>query len=151
MSEVRQRRLAVLIAEDSEGIRSAVTLCVQSLGHTVTAVATGREAIALLQEHYFDLIVTDVLMPDGDGIAVIEEAKKRYASTRILVMTGGGFAMDATCCVNLATKMGADAAILKPFSGGQFIAALNSAVPSSDTSAPFPSKIGQDIQPQKTA
>ena len=138
MNEPKKRTLAVLIAEDSEAISSMVALWLRSMGHTVSCAATGKEAIGLLDQTYFDLIITDVLMPDGDGIDVIAEAKKRYPSTRVFVMSGGGNAMNPAQCLQLAASMGAHAAIMKPFTVEQFMDALREAVPPSDTSAPFP-------------
>jgi CheY-like chemotaxis protein len=121
-------KLHVLVADDSEELRDLVGHCLQSLGHTVTSVETGRQAISLLKTKYFDLVVTDVIMPDADGIEVISEAKKRYPSTRIVVMTGGGEVIDPAYCVKLAKTMGAHVAILKPFKPGEFIEAVRLAL-----------------------
>jgi CheY-like chemotaxis protein len=124
------RSLNVLVAEDSEELRAVVMQCVESLGHSATGVATGREAISLLQKQYFDLLVTDVLMPDADGIEVIVEAKKRHPTTRVIAMTGGGRVLDPEYCIKVATAMGAHVAILKPFRREEFIKAIHSALPS---------------------
>lgn len=138
MNELPSRKLDVLVVDDSADIRAIVTLRLQSAGHTVTGAASGNEAIALLREKYFDLVVTDVVMPNGDGYAVIQETQRLYATTRILVMSGGGSPLDPFHRLERAASMGAHATLAKPFTAREFTEALRKAVPPSETSAPFP-------------
>jgi CheY-like chemotaxis protein len=121
-------KLTVLVVDDSEELRQLVKHCLEALGHLVICVENGREAIKALRKRYFDLVVTDILMPDGDGLEVIIEAKKRGGSTRIIVMTGGGVRLESSYLVKLAKTMGAHVTILKPFRRARFIEAVNLAV-----------------------
>jgi CheY-like chemotaxis protein len=111
--------------------------CLQARGFDVTIATTGKDALKLLENHYFDLVVADVVMPGADGLEVIAAAKRRYASTRIMVIYGGGHALDANYCLDVARKMGAHAALRKPFTALEFSDALRIAIPPANTSAPF--------------
>lgn len=140
----------MLVVDDSPEVCALIELRLKALGHPVSCAATGAEAIGLLNRSYFDLIITDVVMPDGDGLTVINEAKKRYPSTRVLVMSGGGNALDPGHCLDLASAMGAHAAILKPFTPEEFWAVLRKVVPESDTSTPFPFSLGNEAGAEQT-
>lgn len=138
MNELPSRKLDVLVADDSADVRAIVTFRLQSAGHDVTCAASGNEAIALLRGKYFDLVVTDVLMPNGDGYEVIQEARKLYPTTRILVMSGGVSPMDPAQLLEHAAVLGAHVTLAKPFTAREFLDALRQAVPPSETSTPFP-------------
>jgi CheY-like chemotaxis protein len=125
--------LSVLVADDSPEMRSMLSRYLEANGYQVTAVETGDDAIRVLKTRYFDLIVTDMLMPGADGIEVMAEIRKRYPSTRIIAITGGGNALDPNLCVRIAKGLGAHATLLKPFSIPQFAAALGRAVSSQVT------------------
>ncbi len=124
MMESPAPKLSVLVADDTEEMRAVVAGCLEAAGYDVTCVATGAEAKRALTNRYFDIVVTDILMPDADGIEVIHDVRKRYPTTRILAMTGGGHVLDPMYCVKLARSMGANGALLKPFTASQFVDAL---------------------------
>jgi YesN/AraC family two-component response regulator len=81
-----------------------------------------------MKERQFDLVITDVLMPDGDGIDLITELKKVQPSARILAMSGGGRYLEGSDYLKLATGLGAHAAIMKPFTWQQLRAAIEEAI-----------------------
>lgn len=103
------------MADDCEELRTVVAQWLSGCGFAVTQAGTGAEAIRELKNHYFDVIITDVLMPDADGLEVMREVRQRYPSSRILAMTGGGPGMNAEHCLQLAESMGAHAMLAKPF------------------------------------
>src|SRR5476649_1591845 len=107
--------LSVLIADDEEDIRLLLEQWLKPLGHAVACVANATEAIKLLHRVHFDLVVTDILMPDGDGLKLIDEFKKAQPAARILAISGGGRYMDSNDCLKVARGLGADLAIIKPF------------------------------------
>lgn len=129
-------KLAVLVADDSAEIRSTLEHSLEAFGHSVTCATTGKEAIKLLEAEYFDLVITDILMPDAGGPEVIGEVQKRYPTTRIVAMTGGGQALDSNYCLHLAKTLGAHVVIEKPFQMAQFTEAASKALPSLITSLP---------------
>src|SRR5688500_6324118 len=111
--------LSILVADDEDSIRSLVQHLLSSNGHTVAVVSNAREAFEKMKEKEFDLVITDVLMPDGDGIDLITELKKVQPNARILAMSGGGRYLEGSDYLKLATGLGADSAIMKPFTWQQ--------------------------------
>lgn len=126
--------LSVLIADDEEEIRALLEVWLKSLGHVVVCAANGTEAAQLFRQTHFDLVVTDILMPDGDGVKLIEELKKIRAATCVLAISGGGRYMESDNCLKIARGLGADAAILKPFTRDKFLAAVALALAPKKTS-----------------
>jgi CheY-like chemotaxis protein len=78
----------VLLAEDEAAVREFVRRSLTMQGHAVTAVADGAEALTALGQAEFDLLLTDIVMPVMDGIALALKVAKDYPALRILMMTG---------------------------------------------------------------
>jgi CheY-like chemotaxis protein len=120
--------LSIVVADDVEEIQTLVRQWLDDVGHLVTCVSSGGEATKLLKRQHFDLVITDVLMPDGDGLDVIRELR-RTPDTRVLAISGGGRHMQAIDCLNVAKGMGAHAVLFKPFSRQQLLRAVETACP----------------------
>lgn len=82
------RRTRILVAEDDGAVREFVTRALEHAGHEVVAVEDGHQALEALQRKAFDLLVTDIVMPGLDGIALALKVAKDYPDLRILMMTG---------------------------------------------------------------
>ncbi len=111
--------LTILVADDEDAVRSLLEEWLKLAGHSVTAVGNATEASAVLKEHQFDLLITDVLMPDGDGLDLIAELRKAQPATRILAISGGGRYVEGDDCLRMARGLGAHAVALKPFNWEQ--------------------------------
>ena len=120
--------LSILVADDEEDIRLLLEQWLQPMGHTVLTARNGTEALKLIGKNHVDLIVTDVLMPDGDGLTVINGVKKTQPDARVLAISGGGHYMDSREYLRIAEGFGADAAIMKPFNRDQFLEAIGRAM-----------------------
>jgi CheY-like chemotaxis protein len=120
--------LSILLADDEKDIRFLVSGWLERAGHNVTCAVNGTEARVLAQIKAFDLVVTDVLMPEMDGVELIRELKKIRPAARVLAMSGGGRIMESADCLRLAQGLGAHAAVMKPFSREQFLAAVTQAM-----------------------
>ena len=120
--------LSILVADDEEDIRILLEQWLKPLGHAVACVPNGTEGLRLLARERFDLVVTDILMPDGDGVKLIEELKKTQPAARILAISGGGRYMDGDNCLKIARGLGADMDIMKPFVREGFLAAVDLAM-----------------------
>ena len=119
--------LAIIVADDIKEIQNLVAQWLRTRGHEVACVSTGDEVIKLMDTHHFDLVIADVLMPQGDGLDVIRELKHKNSSSRVLAISGGGKYMQAADCVKLAEGLGADAALLKPFDESQLLSGIDRA------------------------
>jgi DNA-binding NtrC family response regulator len=78
----------ILLAEDDLAVRSFVSRALEQRGHEVTAVNDGSQALAALENDDFDLLITDIVMPEMDGIALSIEVSSRHPDVPILMMTG---------------------------------------------------------------
>jgi FixJ family two-component response regulator len=106
-----QRESSILVVDDEEGVRELLVRLLQSAGHRVRAVGSAREALAALHESPASLLITDVKLPDQDGIALLQQACELDHRMMGLVMTAYG-------TVDLAVqamKAGAAEFLMKPF------------------------------------
>jgi CheY-like chemotaxis protein len=78
----------ILIAEDDTGVREFVSRALVSNGHDVTSVSDGIEALDALANDEFDLLLSDIVMPELDGIALSLKVSKDWPKLPILLMTG---------------------------------------------------------------
>ena len=117
--------LSILVADDEESIRSLIERYLSSAGHTVAIAANAREACEAMTRHRFDLVITDVLMPDGDGLDLITELKKAQPGARILAISGGGRYLEGSDYLKLAKGLGAHTALMKPFTWQQLQEAID--------------------------
>ncbi len=78
----------ILLAEDEPSVQEFVNRALVHRGHDVTTVNDGGEALEALVEDSFDLLLTDIVMPRVDGIALALKASKDYPKMRIVLMTG---------------------------------------------------------------
>ena len=121
ISRSGQRESSILVVDDEEAIRELLVTLLQSAGHRVRAVGSAREAHAALKESPVSLLITDVKLPDQDGIALLQQACERDSRMMGLVMTGYG-------TVDLAVqamKSGAAEFLMKPFENEALQLAVN--------------------------
>lgn len=78
----------ILVADDEPSVRQFVERALNYAGYAVTAVPDGNAALAALGTRSYDLLLTDIVMPDLDGIALALKVSKDYPQTRILMMSG---------------------------------------------------------------
>ena len=81
VSRSGQRDSSILVVDDEEAIRKLLVQLLQSAGHRVRAVGSAREAHAALKESPVSLLITDVKLPDQDGLALLQQADRK--STRL--------------------------------------------------------------------
>ena len=121
------KALAILVADDVADIRELIAEWLSPDGHKVQRVASGREASALLAQQHFDTLITDVMMPDGDAIGLIRDAKKVRPGLSILAISGGSRYLEASECVKMAQALGAHATLQKPFTRAQLLEGMSRA------------------------
>ena len=78
----------ILIAEDEGAVRTFLIRAMQSQNHQVTAVADGVQALQALQKHAFDLLLSDIVMPELDGIALALKVSRDWPDMPIVLITG---------------------------------------------------------------
>jgi DNA-binding NtrC family response regulator len=120
--------ISILVADDEPNLCTVIQQFLVNDGHAVVVVPNARDAMRALSERAFDLVITDILMPDGDGIDVITEVKRVQPKARVLAMSGGGRFVEAREFLQLARGIGAHAAIGKPFTWAQLHEAMERAM-----------------------
>ena len=117
--------LSILVADDEDSIRSLLEHFLKNAGHDVVVVGSARDACEFIRKQPFDLVITDILMPDGDGLDLINEIKREQHNTRILAISGGGLYLEGSDYLKLAKGLGAHGAMMKPFTWQQLQDAIN--------------------------
>ncbi len=90
-----------------------MTLTLKSAGYEVLEASNGREALRLAQTYNFDLVITDIIMPEMDGIEILQAFKKINPNFLAIAISGGG-QIAADVYLNLAKKIGAQRVLAKP-------------------------------------
>jgi DNA-binding NtrC family response regulator len=101
----------ILIVDDEQSYRQLLSLVFEGDGHSIRTASNGREALTLLQEEPADVIISDVKMPDMDGIEMLRAVRETHPDLGVILMTA--FASVETA--REAFKLGADDFIQKPF------------------------------------
>ena len=78
----------ILLAEDDRAVREFVSRALRQDGHDITAVSDGQQALDALGKGQYDMLLTDIVMPQLDGIALALKAAKEYPDLPVLLMTG---------------------------------------------------------------
>jgi len=105
----------ILLVDDDDALRKLLRLNLIKMGYAVAEAANGKEALAMQQSEPADVILTDLIMPEKEGLETIGELRKKFPGVRIIAMSGGG-RVDAANNLKVAKLMGADHAMAKPFS-----------------------------------
>ena len=109
----------ILVVDDESHISSALQERLILEGHKVWVASHGRQGLQLYQEHLVDLVITDVLMPEMDGLELLRMLRGLSADLPIIVMSGG--AQRGLDFLIEAKEFGATRTIAKPFKLDEFV------------------------------
>ena len=123
----------ILIIDDESQIRSMLRLMLERVGYEVTEAPDGIEGIRQYRENPADLIITDLIMPNKDGIGMIIDLKKEFPKVKIIAMSGGGVNRPEGY-LDGAKKLGATRTLTKPIDRDQMLKAVKETL--SDTATP---------------
>lgn len=118
----------VLVIDDNEQITSMLQEMLESEQYSVLIAASGAEGIRQLRTEPVDLVITDMLMPDMDGVEVIQEVRRLWPSMKIIAMSGGGVGATPEFYLTLARQLGAMNTMVKPFSREELLDTVREAV-----------------------
>lgn len=111
---MENKKRQLLVVDDEEGIRDALNMVLEDLGHIVLTAANGKEALNIIQRYAIDLVITDILMPEGDGLELINSLRKEKPGLKSIVISGGDPQF-----LSISTCLGADRVLPKPFGQDQ--------------------------------
>ncbi len=80
--------IRILLAEDEEAMRTYLARALQNAGYDVVSVDRGTEALPLLQTEHFDLLLSDIVMPEMDGIELAQRCAEISPATKVMFITG---------------------------------------------------------------
>jgi len=110
----------ILVVDDDDLIRDLIYEILEPNGYQILLADNGNKALEILDREEVDLIITDIIMPDKEGIETIIDIKKKLPRAKIIAMSGGG-QLDANSYLSIAKKLGVKATITKPFDPAKLI------------------------------
>jgi DNA-binding response OmpR family regulator len=125
----------ILVVDDDQSTLEATRRVLTPSGYAVSIAIGGRDAINSLEREPVDLVITDLLMPDGDGLDLISNVRKNFAGTRIVAMSGGG-RVNASDYLLMARGFGVDGVLKKPFTSDELLTTIKTI----ESRSPFPGK-----------
>jgi CheY-like chemotaxis protein len=105
----------ILLVDDDESFRNMLHKTLERAGYQVEDAPNGQAALEVYQQRPSDLIITDLVMPEREGLETILELRRLYPSVKIIAMSGGG-RINAKNDLIMAKKLGAKQTLAKPFS-----------------------------------
>lgn len=114
----------ILVMDDEELARFTLREILEADGHEVTEAENGKEGVAYQKANAFDLIVTDIIMPEKEGVETIIELKRDYPDLKIIAISGGGRTRNLDF-LTLAEQYGAERVLAKPFSEDELLECVN--------------------------
>ena len=129
----------ILIIDDESQIRSMLRLMLERVGYEIAEAPDGIEGIRQYRENPADLIITDLIMPNKDGIGMIIDLKKEFPKVKIIAMSGGGVNRPEGY-LDGAKKLGATRTLTKPIDRDEMLKAVKDTL--KDTTAPAESSSG---------
>ncbi len=118
----------ILIVDDDDALRTLLRRVLTRAGYSTLEAANGREALACLQAKTVDLMITDLFMPQQDGLETILALRRTNRALPIIAMSGGGSAAQFEM-LRTASLFGAARVLMKPFRAEEVLATINELLP----------------------
>jgi CheY-like chemotaxis protein len=140
----KSSQYTILVVDDEELVRNLVVTLLSKSGHSSITAVDGVDALDRMKGNRIDAVITDIKMPNMDGVALTTEILKRYPGLPILVMTGFGEEYSA----GAAIAAGAREYIKKPFSPNEFFSQLQKMIEDSETIKRLKNEkiVGENVQ-----
>jgi DNA-binding response OmpR family regulator len=113
----------ILVVDDDATVRELLRVILKKEGYEVSLAADGREAIRCFRRNPADLIITDIIMPEQEGLKTILDLRKQYKDVKIIAISGGG-QYGLGDYLDAASAFGADRTFAKPFDRVELIKAV---------------------------
>ncbi len=114
----------IILVDGDDQLRTVLALVLERAGHTVTAVPDGSRGLAAYRAAPADLVVTDLVMPEREGIETIMELRTEFPDVRVIAISGGG-RHPGTDYFQLASRLGASRVLSKPFTNQEILTVID--------------------------
>jgi CheY-like chemotaxis protein len=114
---------SILLVDDDDDFRSMLVESLSQASYEVTEARDGREGLQLYRDHPCDLIITDLIMPEKEGLETIEEFRRNYPGVKIIAISGGS-RYGPFDYLKMARALGARQVLAKPFSRQEILEAI---------------------------
>jgi DNA-binding response OmpR family regulator len=118
----------ILLVDDDDSVRGMLCKTLTHFGHNVIEARDGREGLRLFGETGPDLVITDIVMPEKEGLGFLMDLRKKDLSVKVIAMSGGG-RNSAKDYLHTATLLGAAKVMAKPFSYQELLNAISEVLP----------------------
>jgi DNA-binding response OmpR family regulator len=115
--------IRILLIDDDESFRKMLRMTLQRANYEVVEACNGKEALTLFDSQPTDLVITDLIMPDKEGLETIGELRQSRPDLKIIAMSGGG-RINAMDYLKIAQRIGANRTLAKPFSHAELLRAI---------------------------
>jgi DNA-binding response OmpR family regulator len=113
----------ILLVDDDEGVRKFMHKTLVHAGYEVEDAANGELAVQAYRRRASDLVITDIVMPDKEGLETVRELRNLSPRVKIIAISGGGFGRAADY-LEMAIMFGAARVLSKPFTGEELLQAV---------------------------
>lgn len=118
----------VLVIDDSPTVREMVRTALEPAGHEVLQAADGRVGVEVQRVLSCDVVITDLIMPEKEGLETILELRREWPQLKIIAVSGGSAVLNKTDLLRAARSFGAAQTISKPFTARQLLDSVAQAV-----------------------
>jgi CheY-like chemotaxis protein len=136
--------MKILVIDDDQLVRYTISKILENAGHQVVVAEDGMRGFALFEREHPDVVITDLIMPEQEGIETIIRIKRQRPEVRVIAISGGG-RLGNLDALGMAQRLGADDVIAKPFAAAELVRRISppgaavgqtAATRSSDQSSP---------------
>jgi CheY-like chemotaxis protein len=113
----------ILVVDDNEAFREMLCLVLKNVGYEVHSVADGKDVATFLRHTPVDLVITDLIMPEKEGIETIIELRRTHREIKIIAVSGGG-RLGPEDYLPIAAHAGAAATLSKPFTSEEILSTV---------------------------
>ena len=113
--------MKILLVDDDKFFLALTCKALKMAGYEVIVASDGCEAGIKMRENSLDLIITDIFMPNKDGLEVIQESKEINPKVKVIAITSGGTAGHYSSFLQIAEAFGSDGSLQKPFTSEELL------------------------------
>ena len=114
----------ILVIDDDAQFRPMLGQMLERAGYEVVEAQDGNEGIKLFRESPTDLIITDIIMPEKEGVETVIELKRDFPDVKIIAISGGSRGIDAKSCLSYVKALGVSCVFSKPFEREELFEAI---------------------------